>query len=769
MKTPFDWLARTINRHPYTVAGIAAALFVIALFGTTMLSMETGDDTYIDKDTPRGALLNHYKDTYGSDAIMILFEADDVINPEVLAYIDTLQEDIANERYVESVSGIVTLMKQANGGVLPASQADISRITANTPSAVLERYLPSQLMTITAITLEPGVSSDVQNQVLTSLKALISTTEPPPGLSVTLSGSPAFRMEMQEEMGTSMGMLIMAAMLLMVVAVMLLFSHVRYRLLPVAVVAVGLILTFGFMGIFGIPISMTVIGAFPVLIGIGIDYAIQFHSRLDETIQHAGLAEAVTATVAQAGPSVLIAMGATSMGFIAMLFAPVPMVADFGITCTIGVVCCYIAALVIVPAFALIMHYRPKAHHGMMDDVASCELDWKGCDETPQHAAASRGSIIEHYDIMLGRLAYTIAKHPLPVLLLCGIVAIAGLQFDTQVPVNADEETFVPSDMPALLDMKKITRTMGSTSSIPVLIASDNVLDGDTLTWIHDFGEYELRDDRITGVTSIATLLATYNGGTMPASSAEVAATLELIPEATRDRYLNGNTEAVMEFSTVDMEMDVTQTFVKDIEKDLAWNEQPPGVTARVTGSMEMFAALMDDIRSSKTTMTITGFVFILGFLLLVYRKFRAVSPLIPIIFIVGWNGAIMYLFGLDYSPLTAVLGSMSIGVASEYTILIMERCEEERAKGLDIYEAIQTSVQKIGTAITVSGLTTVFGFSALILSAFNMIANFGLVTVITVAFSLIGAICIMPAVISLTYRFSGPPGRSPLPAASGE
>jgi hydrophobe/amphiphile efflux-3 (HAE3) family protein len=766
MKTPFEWLARTINRHPYTVAGIAAAVFVIALFGTTMLTMETGDDTYIDKTTSRGALLNHYKDTYGSDAIMIIFETDDVITTEMLAYIDTIEEDIRNERYIESVGGIVSLMKQANGGMLPASQADISRIEESVSPEVLERYLPSQLMTITAITLEPGVSSDVQKQVLTNLESLISISDPPPGLSVTLSGTPAFQMEMQEEMGASMGTLIMAAMLLMVVAVGLLFSHVRYRLLPVAVVAVGLILTFGFMGIFGIPISMTVIGAFPVLIGIGIDYAIQFHSRLDETIRHADLGQAVTAAVVQAGPSILIAMGATSMGFIAMLFGPVPMVGDFGVTCTIGVVCCFIAALVIVPTFALIMHYRPKARTN--DEVASCELDWKGCEEAPRHTGQGGASFIEKYDILLGRLAYLIAKHPLPVILLCGLVALTGLQLDSQVPVNADEETFVPSDMPALLDMKKITRTMGSTSSIPVVVSADNVLDAETLTWIRDFGDYEMRDDRIIGVTSIATLLAQYNGGTMPANKAEVAAVMERIPQDTLDRYLYGNTEAVMEFSTVDMEMDVTQSFVKDMERDLEWNEPPVGVTAHVTGTMEMFAALMDDIRMSKTSMTITGFVFILAFLLLVYRKLRAVSPLIPIVFIVGWNGAIMYLFGLDYSPLTAVLGSMSIGVASEYTILIMERCDEELAKGLDIYEAIQTSVQKIGTAITVSGLTTVFGFSALILSAFNMIANFGLVTVITVAFSLIGAICIMPAVISLMYRFTGSDHASPEPGSAG-
>ncbi|HDR72419.1 MAG TPA: RND family transporter [Methanoculleus sp.] len=742
MKPVFEQIARTINRHPYTVAGVFAAVFVLALFGTTMLSMETGTDTYLDKTTTRGALLAHYTNTYGSDAVMIIFEADDVTNPAVLAYIDMLEEDIRTERYIGSVNGIATLMKQANGGVLPASKADIYRIRASTPPEMLERYLPSQMMTISAITLEPGVSTDVQNQVLTNLRSLLRITDPPPGLSVTLSGSPAFQMEMMEEMQASMGTLIGAAMLLMVLAVLLLFSHVRSPLLPVAVVAVGLVLTFGFMGIFGIPISMTVIGAFPVLIGIGIDYAIQFHSRLDEAIRDADLGQAVTTAVAQTGPSVLIAMGATSMGFIAMLFAPIPMVADFGITCTIGVVCCYLAALVIVPTFALLTRYRPKQ----------------------RRAGRSSSSLIDKYDTMLGRIAYVIAKHPLPVILVCGLIALTGLQLDARVPVNADEETFVPSDMPAMLDMKKVTRTMGSTSSIPVIVAAENVLDPATLAWLHDFGEYEMRDERVTGVASIATLLVQYNGGTVPATSAEVAAVMERIPQETRDRYLNGNTEAVMEFSTVNMNMEASRSFVEDMGRDLAWNKPPVGVTAHVTGQMEMFAAVMDDIRASKTTMTLTGFAFILGFLLLVYRKFRAVSPLIPIVFIVGWNGAIMYLFGLDYSPLTAVLGSMSIGVASEYTILIMERCEEELAQGLDLYEAIRVSVQKIGTAITVSGMTTVFGFSALLLSTFNIVSNFGLVTVITVAFSLTGAICIMPAVISLMYRAGGT--ASPRPAA---
>ena len=757
MKNPYDWLANQVTTHPIMVAVVAVLVFLIALFGVTMLTMETGSDTYIDKNTPRGALLSHYTDTYGSDAIMLIVETDDITQVECLHYIERLQADVANEQHVERVSGIVDLLKQGNGGTLPGSIAEVNQIIDQAPPDLVERYIPSKMMTISVVTLEPGLTDSTQEQVLDTIRDVVALSDPPPGISVTISGQPAFSQEMEQEMGSSMGVLILAAMVLMVIAVMTLFSHVRFPLLPVMVVASGLILTFGFMGLAKIPISMVVIGAFPVLIGIGIDYAIQIHSRLDEEVRKSSLTEAVVTTITKTGPAVLTAMLATSMGFIAMVLGPIPMVGDFGITCTIGVMSCYLAALIIVPVFAVLIKYRPKTPKEKLYDVDACELEWKGCDDVTVHAECSQGSLIEKYDELLGKFAFKIAKNPIPILLFVFMVAAVGFSLDADVPISADEKTFVPSEMPALQDMNKVTRTMGATSTIPVVVSGENVLNPLTLEWISDFGDYEIeQNSKITGVTSIATVLTQYNGGKLPETDTEAQEVLSLIPDETKNRYLNGNVETVLEFSTVDMEISQTRSLVRAIQNDVKWYPPPPGVNARVTGMMEMFASLMDDISHSKTLMTVLGFAFILAFLLLVYRRIHAVSPLIPIVAIVGWNGAIMYLLGLDYTPLTAVLGSMTIGVASEYTVLIMERCDEELARGLDLFSAIQTSVQKIGAAITVSGLTTVFGFSALILSEFNIISNFGITTVITVGFSLLGAILIMPAVIAVMYRFEG-------------
>ncbi|WAI02614.1 hypothetical protein OU421_12070 [Methanogenium organophilum] len=50
--------------------------------------------------------------------------------------------------------------------------------------------------------------------------------------------------------------------------------------------------------------------------------------------------------------------------------------------------------------------------------------------------------------------------------------------------------------------------------------------------------------------------------------------------------------------------------------------------------------------------------------------------------------------------------------------------------------------------------MATVFGFSALIMSAFKIISNFGTTTVITVGYSLMGAMLVMPAILKGISRF---------------
>jgi len=725
----YEKISDAINRHPEKIAAAIVLLLIIGLYGMTMTEMETGAETYIDPDTPRYILLDKYQSTFSSDSIMILVETEDVTNPIILDYMADLKRDLLLERHVTDVIGITDYLTNANGGEIPTSIAEVEAAKEQIDPALYDRLVPATSMTIIQITLDTGLSQDTQFEIVDSIDTLIQISDPPPGTTVSLTGNPAFAKQMMDEMGTSMGSLIGIAMLLMVLAVGILFSAVRYRLLSVAIVASGLIFTFGFMGLTGIKINMVTIAAFPVLIGIGIDYAIQFHSRLDEEVRNTSLPEAIKITMTRSGPSILYAMLATSMGFLAMWTSPLPMIRSFGEVCVIGVVCCYLAALFIVPVFASLLKYQPKP--------------------VPEKKGLALG---DRYNLGLGKMAGGISRFPLIILGICILLAVGGFSVDDQIIVNTDENSFVPPDMPARVQIEKVTRAMGPSSATPIFVRGDRVSALDSITWMHSFQQYqEESNELITGTRSIADLVIQYNGGSLPETDAELAVILERIPPELRDHYLSGHSMALIEISTLEMDATIAMSFVERLQHELTWHQPPPGITASLTGMGEMFTDLITQIRETKTTMTILGFVMIFVFLFIVYRKsLKAATPLVPIILIVGWNSLIMYELGIDYSPMTATLGSMTIGIASEYTILIAERYYEEREKGLLKMDAIRESVQKIGTAITISGLTTVFGFSALITSSFGIISNFGILTVISVGFALMGAIIVMPAILSL-------------------
>jgi hypothetical protein len=531
-------------------------------------------------------------------------------------------------------------------------------------------------------------------------------------------------------------------MILMVIVMGLLFAYVNYRFLPVVFVGLGLTTALGLMGIAGIQLNMAVMGAFPVMIGLGIDYAIQFHARLDEESRKGSLDDAVYMTITRTGPAVMYAMLATSLGFAAMFISTVPMVQSFGLVAMIGIMSCYCISLVGIPAVAHVIHYKPKPQTPQVCYAVGGDA----CNTLPVPKKKSWS-----YGQFLTSTSVKIAKNPVPILIIAVLIAVIGFQLDPLIPIEANENNFVPSDMPAKIQMDKVTRILGATSTADFYIQGGRVTDLDTIRWLKDFQDYELsRHSELTSSTSIVTYILAYNGGEMPETQSQLDRVLDTIPVTVKDQYISGSMRGVMHFKTIKLQIPQEENLKKEMVSDIAFLQPPPGITVQPVGSFDIMTSLIGGLSTSKDEMTYLGFGLIFIFLALVYRHIHAISPLIPIILVVGWNSVAMYILGISYSPLTATLGSMTIGVAAEYTILVMERYSEEEERLHDHIAAIQESVNRIGTAITVSGLATFFGFSALCLASFPITSNFGISTLIAVGFSLIGAIFIMPAVLSL-------------------
>ena len=147
--------------------------------------------------------------------------------------------------------------------------------------------------------------------------------------------------------------------------------------------------------------------------------------------------------------------------------------------------------------------------------------------------------------------------------------------------------------------------------------------------------------------------------------------------------------------------------------------------------------------------MTYIGLFLVLGGLLVVYRDWlKALVPIIPMFMVTGWSGLVMKSLNLDYTPMTATLGALILGIGCEYSILMMERYFEEKDEGASPLEAIHKTASSIGAALLASGATVVFGFAALIASPFPITSNFGTVTVIDILLVLVSTFTVFPPLI---------------------
>ena len=115
------------------------------------------------------------------------------------------------------------------------------------------------------------------------------------------------------------GMLILGAIAVVVMVVVLaLVFRVRSRLLPLLVMVVGVIWTFGILGYTGFRLSVVTIAGLPILIGLGVEFAIQVHNRVEEEIARGGDRSPFEATLVHIGPALLVATVAAMLACLAL-------------------------------------------------------------------------------------------------------------------------------------------------------------------------------------------------------------------------------------------------------------------------------------------------------------------------------------------------------------------------------------------------------------------------------------------------------------------
>ncbi len=131
------------------------------------------------------------------------------------------------------------------------------------------------------IVLEGEISDDVKNDIIDTI--IVTLEEQGITDSTLVSGKPVLDMSIKNAMMESM-QLMMGLSALIMIGVLLIVFRIRWSLLPLGIILIAVVATIGIMGWLNIGLTLVSMAVFPVLIGLGIDYAIQFQSRYTEEL-----------------------------------------------------------------------------------------------------------------------------------------------------------------------------------------------------------------------------------------------------------------------------------------------------------------------------------------------------------------------------------------------------------------------------------------------------------------------------------------------------
>ncbi len=624
------------------------------------------------------------------------------------------------------------------GPITPANPKLLAFIVypdGKTMNAVLASFFPDATHSITQVQLKGNIDVPAQQNANDAIRKAYNDDHRIPGQTITIAGIPVLLGDLQSVELRQAFMLFGLAFLIMAVVLLVVFT-VRWRLLPLGVVVAAIIVCFGFVGWVRLDLSMATVATLPILLGLGVDYAVQFQNRYEEEAGRGKGFNVALQALAHIGPAVGIAVITTILGFLTLLISPVPSVRDFGKVLAFGVAIAYLAG-----AFALTAIVVLRDRRGAI------------------HARAARNGDHHFVDRVLGWLSDTLIPRPLPVLLAAVLLTLVGWTADAHIGTQSDMEKLAPQNMAALKALQAIRVVNGGTSEVDVMINAPDVTAPAVMTWMKSFETQALaRHKELISADSPVTLLQAA-AGTSNLSAAQARALLLQTPAVLRDPVFTSDARhANIAFLVKYMPLDHVVTLIDQLRAEA---HPPANVQAVPTGTEVLGARALTVLTDNRLQMTLLGVGAVFAGLLLLYRGIRRpLFVVVPMILVIGWSEGAMYVLNQPWNPLTVTMGALIIGIGAEFTILLTERYFEERRAGQNPAAAMGMAMRRIGRAILTSGLMVLAGFSALTMSDFPALRSFGIVVAVDMAAILLATLVVLPPlVVWLESRWPQDPG----------
>ena len=742
-------LFASVVRLRIPVLALVLALSVAAGWSSTRVRFESDVELWFLDDDPQIATYHEFLRLFRTDELVVAgVFADDVFTPEVLAGLDALSRAFAEVPMVHRVRALTNARRfEAQGddvAIVPlvpalpltaAAAADVRRVALADP--LIAGLLAAPDGRAAAVVVELSAEADSFEAKVALVQALMAAAaaHAPPGATVRLAGTPVINEAVLRYSQRDFSVLGSIAILLVLLITSWMFRQAWATVLPLSVVGLAVLWTFGLMGQAGLHINLVSQSLVVVVFAVGIADSIHVLSEYQRSLARLGpsrrgeaLVEALTALAVPC----LFTTITTVAGMLSLTTSHLAPVREFGLLAAAGVALALLLSFTFLPAMLSLAPAPP-----------------------PAVLARQRGGAMTRLLATVAELARTRRG-----VILTGFSAVVAISaaLVPRLEVGANPAAYFKAHDPVREDLRVIDEALGGSTSIELLVsASDAGLqDPARLARLEALQRWLEALPSVTRVGSVTDGLAALNlaltGVRALPESAEAVAQAYLLLEGEPDLAAMVTDDYAHARLSARVRMSETAALVAEIprvEAKLAAEFGRPELKVEPTGFVKLISQMELYIVDSQVRSALVAFALISVMMVALLRSARlGLYAMIPNLGPVVVGLGVMQLLDIRLDPGTAMLGSLTLGLVVDDTVHMTSRIRLHLAAGLDMEAAVTRAIAEVGRAVVITSLILSAGFGVLALGSFTPNIYLGLMAAVVILLALAADLLVLPAAL---------------------
>ena len=584
--------------------------------------------------------------------------------------------------------------------------------------------------------------------------------------------------------------LIFLAVIVVVLLLALTFRSATMVVAPLVALLASLVWTYGAISLMGMRFSILEIAVAPVVLGLGIDYSIHLQRAYERAKEvSSSSSEAWAKALMELRVALSLAVITTVFAFLANSLSPLPPLRTFGATLALGVVCAFLASTVTVGAMHVFVERTMGAtrRRGLeLGNLAESAADFQrgnaplvllsvaiitagsvvvamqGLDtsfeltdflsEDEMEIMEIREDLYQSYEVNALKSVYILvepgqgeASFDSEEVLIEALGdledALARMEGTvvTEAPGTSNEWASYDSIYRIVADAIEQDPGFGSEHNLEVfgedLAPSDGFVEGDLAAALSSLLSNDTVGDQLRGTTW----------------SERAGEHVGLTDDGSAIKFLRIRVDVEAQSSAM------VEQISNDMREESFIVSSDTGGRAYAVGDLMTLSNLLSGLISSIVSSTaISLTVSLLVLAALTRRIGQSLLVILPVGLAGSWVVGSMAVLGINWNVLTIMITALTIGLGIDYSIHVWRRFESNRASGMAIWPAMKDMYANTGSALLMSAGTTICGFMVLLLSPIPVIRDFGVVSSISVAFSLILALLVLPGLLAAEVRTNG-------------